>query len=135
MFTGYCSFDHYEIFNLRCYENDSIGLVKFVDYPCDTVISPSVGIRDVKRSEINYIVYPNPSKELITIEIKEELTLDKEMEIQIFSIEGKLLKEEDIIFENNTTTINIADLKKGVYFVNLITGTKNEFYSGQLIVE
>ena len=59
------------------------------------------------------IVYPNPAKNIITIESKQNL------EIEIFSIEGQKIKSFKLI--NNKTDIDVLDLASGVYILNALT--------------
>jgi len=59
------------------------------------------------------IVYPNPAKNIITIESKQNL------EIEIFSIEGQKIKSFKLM--NNKTDLDVLDLASGVYIVNALT--------------
>ena len=59
------------------------------------------------------IVYPNPAKNIITIESNQNL------EIEIFSVEGQKIKSFKLI--NNKTDIDVLDLASGVYIVNALT--------------
>ena len=59
------------------------------------------------------IVYPNPAKNIITIESNQNL------EIEIFSVEGQKIKSFKLI--NNKTDIDVLDLASGVYILNALT--------------
>ena len=59
------------------------------------------------------IVYPNPAKNIITIESNQNF------EIEIFSIEGQKIKSFKLM--NNKTDIDVLDLASGVYIVNALT--------------
>jgi uncharacterized protein (TIGR02145 family) len=59
------------------------------------------------------IIYPNPAKNVITIESKQNI------EIEIYSIEGKKIKSFKLI--NNKTDIDVLDLASGVYILNALT--------------
>jgi len=59
------------------------------------------------------IVYPNPAKNIITIESKQNL------EIEIFSIEGQKIKSFKLM--NNKTDLDVLDLASGVYILNALT--------------
>lgn len=52
---------------------------------------------------------PNPARSTVNI------YLDSKAQIKIFDISGRCVKEVDVI---NSTTINVEDLDKGIYFVN-----------------
>lgn len=62
--------------------------------------------------EIN--IYPNPAIEFIMLPNKYQNT-----EISIFDIEGKLLLKT-----HNSTKIDVSNLSKGLYFLNLQTNTQ-----------
>jgi len=103
-------------FNDYFYANDT-GWVKIELIACnDTFVdsiyiyNPSVSINEFNnRKKIN--LYPNPSSNTITIDIKEDIS-----SITIISITGKLIKTVD----KSNNTINVTDLPKGIYFVKLI---------------
>ena len=59
------------------------------------------------------IVYPNPAKNIITIESKQNL------EIEIFSIEGQKIKSLKLM--NNKTDIDVLEFASGVYIINAMT--------------
>ena len=59
------------------------------------------------------IVYPNPAKNIITIESKQNL------EIEIFSIEGQKIISFKLM--NNKTDLDVLDLASGVYILNALT--------------
>jgi len=65
-------------------------------------------------------MYPNPSVGLVSFEI----TLDNQSDVNlsIYNSIGKLVKEH--AFENiheSTLDINLSDLNKGIYFINIQT--------------
>jgi len=63
------------------------------------------------------LIYPNPAKDIITIEIQQN---SKENTLTIFNINGQRLIEKTII--DNKTLVDISNLSRGVYFVKLVTG-------------
>ena len=66
----------------------------------------------LKSNEINFKVYPNPTKENLTINSKQIL-----QEIIIFNPLGQKIKEFQANFK--TGQISISDLQKGMYFLSL----------------
>jgi hypothetical protein len=48
----------------------------------------------------------------------------EEIEIDIFNVNGQLLKSLDIYNESNRLTIDISDLEVGVYFLRAIVNKK-----------
>ena len=74
----------------------------------DAVLNTTV----FNSNEIDFTVYPNPTKEKLTITSKQILE-----EIIIFNPLGQQIKTFQVNFK--TGQINISDLKKGMYFLSL----------------
>lgn len=90
----------------------------------------SVGINEFSKNTINVKLYPNPAKHKCTIEFKEEL--NQQHTLYIYDLEGKMMMAKDIT--NKTTTIDIAQLAKGTYFVKIERDNKM-VYSRKLLVD
>jgi hypothetical protein len=60
----------------------------------------------------NFSIYPNPTSEKVTVNIDENLNLEK---VNVYNTLGKLVKSE------NTKTINVSDLSKGNYYFEVLT--------------
>ena len=73
--------------------------------------SPS-GIHEIYNDR-NFIIYPNPVIDNLTIQTKEQGV------IEILNIEGQLM--ESIAVTGNKTDINVSTLPDGVYFVKMRT--------------
>jgi len=67
------------------------------------------------KTNLNFIIIPNPAKDYLTIETNEEIK-----EFSIFDLNGRLLKSET----TNKTNINISDLNKGVYLIKIKSENK-----------
>ena len=70
---------------------------------------PTNGINDIKQAEIK--VYPSPAEKYIYVDSDSWNKSD----IIITNILGQVVK--DISFEGIRTSIDVADLKSGIYFV------------------
>ena len=77
---------------------------------CYNVIVSSVAENTVNN---NITIYPNPVKDQLTITTKNE----KITSIKIINVTGKTIK----VFTENITTINVADLPKGLYLLQIQT--------------
>lgn len=75
-------------------------------------LNPTAGISELSAAE-NISVYPNPVAESLHLNTNEKIK-----SIQIYNVEGKLVKQ---ITEMNENTININDLKEGYYNMNIHT--------------
>lgn len=60
----------------------------------------------------NFEIYPNPTSDILNIELKENIILEK---VNIFDTTGKLVKE------TTEKTINLSGFSKGVYTVQVLT--------------
>jgi len=61
----------------------------------------------------NELIYPNPAKEFVTI----EMDLQKDMECKIYSLIGELILSRNISPGNKT--INVSELPSSIYFLNV----------------
>lgn len=82
---------------------------------------PSAGVRVYDISGIlssdtfvleNFNIYPNPTTDILNIELKENLSLEK---VLIYNTSGQLIKE------TTEKTINVSGFAKGIYNVQVLT--------------
>jgi PKD repeat protein len=73
------------------------------------------------NKEQGFILYPNPTKSLLFVELKDESKKLKAETVQILDINSKLVKTTVIASEawQSVQTIQISDLQKGTYFVKI----------------
>jgi len=71
-------------------------------------------------SALGIVIYPNPTKNLITIETRLQI------KVEVYDIMGKLL-----IKEENTKRLDLSDLANGLYNLSIIYNDKR--YSKQII--
>jgi subtilisin family serine protease len=77
-----------------------------------------------KTAFLNRIkVFPNPSNEIVTLEMGNEDL--KKIEIRIYSIFGKKVFEEKKIIHK---TVNIAKLKRGIYILQISNGNDKKAF-------
>ena len=69
-----------------------------------------------EKVELEGNVYPNPVIDKLTIELKENA--DK-LSIQVYSIDGKLVKSIELYNVNERVEIDLSDLNSGFHVVNL----------------
>jgi hypothetical protein len=86
-------------------DGDTIGTI----YP----IEMFVGTNQLSTTS-NWLVYPNPAKEFITIKSPKE---ENTGQYKIYNLNGILLKEG--ILNNKESNITIKELPKGMYFIKL----------------
>ena len=69
----------------------------------------------ITEQELKYLnAYPNPVNDILTIENPYQCS----MQLNIYSIAGKLLYSNK--YENYTTSIDMSNYEKGIYFVEMI---------------
>lgn len=73
----------------------------------------------------NLVVYPNPSNDLLNL--KADLASIAGAKIQIFSMNGKQVYENnDLFYNTNEAVLNIGFLNSGVYLLKLTNGEINQ---------
>ena len=85
----------------------------------------TTGVADIKKNIFN--LYPNPSNGLITIELEDAA----KYEVSIINVLGQSVYTN--LLSSVTTTIDLSDLDKGVYTIELREG--NNVYSEKVIFE
>lgn len=100
---------------LRCFQNDSIGLYKPSAFDCDYL---ETGIESINNT-YNFSIYPNPTNEILNISIAKEIDLTH-AKISLVDISGRAILNQSINLAE--TTININHLPNGVYVLKLRLG-------------
>ncbi|MCF8429490.1 MAG: T9SS type A sorting domain-containing protein [Bacteroidia bacterium] len=83
------------------------------------LLDKSTGLEEV-MAKTNFTISPNPYNDNITI-LLAGIHLKPSYEVQIFNAVGKLILTEKIL-SNETNSINLELLSKGIYFVKLDNG-------------
>ncbi len=79
----------------------------------------------LKENELtNIVVYPNPTKSVINIEL--ETFLIEKMNLIIFDNFGKKIQESTINVTGNTLQFSLENYKSGLYFLKLYTNTTSK---------
>ncbi len=96
-------------------KQDICGNIKYdtvIVYASATDLSEQEGIFN------NINLYPNPANDELNIAINARINVDLNR-ILIYNSIGQLIREEEIIFKNNSGFLNTTDLPNGVYYLNL----------------
>jgi hypothetical protein len=80
--------------------------------------APPTGLNETLTFKNNFIVYPNPTNGLLTIEATK--FSNKNASIEVVDIIGKIVVSEQLNANTLTKQIDISKLQNGVYFVRLI---------------
>ena len=92
----------------------------------ETISVGTLSINDFEKNEIN--IYPNPAKEILQIKLQ-----NPDVEISVYSIEGKLLIEK-LKPTSKQYLINVSSLKAGVYILNVISPDNIKAVKNKLFV-
>lgn len=98
-------------YRLKTRLKDSIDLYS---YPSKIYTLLPVSVKENDRGAANFDIFPNPALELITVKADSEFTGN----INIYSPDGKLVLKRTL--NNGFANINIAQLKKGIYQMQII---------------
>ena len=79
----------------------------------------SVGIEEV-RNNIDLTIHPNPAHDVLRV----DMPVQKSLEGQLISVEGRVLAEFDL--ESGSNSVDITDLQPGTYFLR-VEGNKNMY--------
>ncbi|MDP1801787.1 MAG: choice-of-anchor D domain-containing protein [Bacteroidota bacterium] len=95
------------------------------DYKLEGNAVVTTGINAYRSFAESVSLFPNPTKDEATIKIVNEN--DQKVTINVYDIQGRLVKspiEKDIEKGESLISINTADLKNGLYFVEITAGNK-----------
>lgn len=88
----------------------------------------AVGLFEKKRENILFEVYPNPTKDYLSIEVSSEKTIER---LDVYSISGQLI--QSIPIQKKSEKVQLNDLNSGAYMIHLIS--QNGRFSKKVIVE
>lgn len=75
----------------------------------------SMDIGQNNEPEVNFILYPNPAKDVLMLHL--EQPLKKEMAVYIYNSVGMLVKH--VAIQQHTQQIDVDDLSNGIYLIEL----------------
>lgn len=107
-------------------EDDDTNNNNIPDY-LDNLVSLSVD----EFTANNIRMYPNPARENITIETTANMNFET---LSIYSVEGRLVHEENQAISNHTITLDVRNFASGFYILKVQTKEKGTF-TKQFIVE
>ncbi len=89
-----------------------------------------VNVNNIPAVEGGVIISPNPARDFCNIEFLNVLT--DPAQLSIFDANGRLIRQGNIAQQN--TQLNISDLSKGVYFIQILDGV-NSYFQKLIIVQ
>ncbi|MDP3567349.1 kelch repeat-containing protein [Sediminibacterium sp.] len=86
------------------------------------VIDIPVGIKENSLGN-NFLIYPNPAKDILNL--KSEIEDVAAVMVQVYNTIGQLIKQEEIIFKDKTSSIKTEGLPNGVYLLKVFDTNKS----------
>jgi hypothetical protein len=100
-------------------ENDNKTNQIGVENAITLALAPSVGIDEQAKNNLNLTAFPNPTTGIINVEYSSKTPV----QFDVINMLGKNVFSQNT---NNTekTTIDLSNLNKGIYFLQMITDSK-----------
>ncbi|PIV58981.1 MAG: hypothetical protein COS14_06730, partial [Bacteroidetes bacterium CG02_land_8_20_14_3_00_31_25] len=78
------------------------------------------------KSNISLIVFPNPAKDNLTLEVI--LPFSEKLNIEILDFTGRLIYKQNCYntLSNSKINIDLSDYEKGIYILNVKTNRNNK---------
>jgi hypothetical protein len=86
------------------------------NYPVNVICS-SLGIEESGNNNTAFLIYPNPTKDVIYFQNSDNKLIEK---ITITDLNGKIVLKQN----NNPAEINVQRLKQGVYIIQIMSEGK-----------
>lgn len=110
-----CIMDIPGIGALRCYSDNVSGTRYFGNLPCDTLTTFPV-YADIINTSRSFKLYPNPASDYLTIELVPGM-----QSLSIFSVDGRLIRVENVNENHGPVTIQVGHLQPGTYFIKVLS--------------
>ena len=78
----------------------------------------TLGVDDFNEIKLDYLVYPNPTIDKLTLKIQN--FNNEDLSYQIYDINGRILKMEKLM--NNATSISMRYFPSAIYFLRVSSG-------------
>lgn len=84
----------------------------------DTLLIPTIptGINNPKQETTNWVIYPNPANDYVTIFVKDAKSNNAASNINIYDVTGRLVLSKPINANQHTLTIPTNSLNSGLYY-------------------
>ncbi len=123
---------HYAFNDLELEEGNYLYRIKQLDFDGAFEYSKDL-VLTIMEEDIKLRVYPNPANDRISIECG--LSQPEDLQLQVYSVSGKLMKSEGLAGQkgSNHVQIDVSDLSPGVYFVT--KRSQSGIHSTRLVIQ
>jgi photosystem II stability/assembly factor-like uncharacterized protein len=82
-------------------------------------VSTCAGITNVNGDQVSFVVFPNPAKEKITLQVQTNKTIS--IPVEMVDVNGKLIFKQNLNYskDKNENQIDISTMPNGVYFLKI----------------
>jgi methionine salvage enolase-phosphatase E1 len=101
--------------------SDSVAIKSAIDGFFNTL-----SVKELNSTKNIIEIYPNPTNGILNLKLESKNTTNAR-EVSIYNSFGALVRKEDLIFKNNTASINTNELPNGVYELSLEDGVSKRF--------
>ena len=99
-----------------------------VDVKCTGAVSSLASFTPIEQNvepAKRIVAYPNPSNGMVSLRFPSEFQF-QQYEIRVLDAQGKNVYAENLKLLSNAIILNLTKLSKGIYFINIVNGQKNE---------
>ena len=89
-------------------------------------LSTCTDLSEPTLAKNNIVIYPNPAREKVFISFNS--SVEKETQIQLYSMEGRLLTSKRVSKDETAVEINLDGYADGMYLIRVTNKTINETY-------
>ncbi len=109
---------------LRCYQNDDLGLVKFVETECTWL---ETSIHETENFQIG--IYPNPAEDKLFV----SYNVNSKPQLKLINLAGAEIIISEITINENILECDISNIPGGMYFILIIF--ENEICGTEVFVK
>jgi N-acetylneuraminic acid mutarotase len=87
------------------------------------IVDPCIGINELHDYLNNISIYPNPTSDVISIQIGEDAK--ENLKVELHDISGKIIRTNSISTGQSNTFLNLRNISAGIYFIKISNGNNN----------
>ncbi|MDG1917673.1 MAG: PEP/pyruvate-binding domain-containing protein [Flavobacteriales bacterium] len=92
-------------------------------------IDESTGLAENSINSNDILIYPNPTKDQLYIELKSYSDLSEEINVEVYDNSGRLISVGSLLGSNNAITmVSLSGLESGIYYVKCYNKTFNNYF-------
>ena len=77
----------------------------------------------------DFIIYPNPTKDQLYIELKSYSNISEEVNVEVYDNSGRLISSGSLISDNNAKTmLSLGGLESGIYHLKCYNKIVNTYF-------